>query len=170
MPRPPVATVFGILNIVFGAMSLLCSPLSLIMTMVPMQTNNPASEIIHESMPLQFWLYAATVIGMVGGAVLLAAGIGLLKMQPWARITSVVYAIFAIVFGVVGQVVNWFLLIMPLMEQAKNQNGPAAAAGIGGAIGGMAGGCFGLVFPILLLIFMTRPKVVAALRNQSPVA
>ena len=37
---------------------------------------------------------------------------------------------------------------------------------MGAAIGGVMGGCFGLVYPILLLVFMTRPQVVAAFKAQ----
>ena len=33
---------------------------------------------------------------------------------------------------------------------------------IGGAIGSSIGGCFALIYPVLLLIFMTRPKLAAA--------
>ena len=58
--------------------------------------------------------------------------------------------------GMVGMVVNYFLLMRPLLEQAQQMHGPAAAAAIGGAVGGTIGGCFGLIYPILLLVFMTR--------------
>jgi hypothetical protein len=100
--------------------------------------------------------------------VLLAAGIGLLHLKPWARILSMAYAIYAILFGILGMVVNFIFMIQPMLEQARQQQGPEAAGAIGGAVGGTIGGCFGLIYPVLLLIFMTRPKVVAAFRPPAP--
>jgi hypothetical protein len=89
-------------------------------------------------------------------------------MKPWARKLSIAYAIYALVFGVVGIVVNFLFVVRPMLEQAQGRQGPEAAGAIGGAFGGTIGGCFGLVYPILLLIFMTRPNVVAAFRTAVP--
>ena len=95
-------------------------------------------------------------------AVKLTAGIGLLRMKPWARLLSIGFAIYAIVFTILSMAVNFIFLLRPMLEEASHKHGPEAAAAIGGAIGGTVGGCFGVIYPILLLIFMTRPKVVAA--------
>jgi hypothetical protein len=94
----------------------------------------------------------------------LAAGIGLLMLKPWARTLSIVYAIYSILQAIVGTIINYFLLVRPLIEQAQNSSGPEAAAAMGGAIGGTIGGCVGLIYPALLLFFMMRPNVVAAFR------
>jgi hypothetical protein len=98
---------------------------------------------------------------------LLIAGIGLLLMKSWARTLSIIYAIYALVAGVLGLVVNFMFLVRPMLERAGQQHGPEAAGALGGAIGGTFGGCLGLVYPILLLIFMTRPKLVAAFQPTS---
>jgi len=99
---------------------------------------------------------------------LLAAGIGLMMLKPWARLVSIGYAIYAIVFGIVGMVINFFFLVRPMIEHAQQQSGPEAAVAIGGAVGGTIGGCFGLIYPIVLLIFMFRANVVGAFKPQTP--
>ena len=102
------------------------------------------------------------VLGLLVSLALLAAGIGLLMLKPWARIVSILYAIYSIVMLIVGSVVNYFFLIQPLLQQAQQKQGPEAAGAVGGAIGGMFGSCFGLIYPVLLLIFMLRPNIKAA--------
>lgn len=104
------------------------------------------------------------VLGLAARVILLAAGIGLLKLKPWARTVSIAYAIYAIVMILVGAVVNFIFLVQPMLEQAHQKQGPEAAAAIGGVVGGTFGSCFGIIYPILLLIFMMRANVVAAFR------
>jgi hypothetical protein len=58
-------------------------------------------------------------------------------------------------------------LVGPLLEQASHSQGPAAMGAAGGAIGGLAGSCFGLIYPIVLLVFMFRKNVVDYLRSQT---
>ena len=54
----------------------------------------------------------------------------------------------------------------PLLDQANAAaGGPEQAAAIGGMIGGLFGGCLGMVYPIVLLIFMCRRNVAEALRG-----
>jgi hypothetical protein len=69
----------------------------------------------------------------------------------------------------VGDVINYFFLIQPMLQKAHAEQGPEAAGAIGGAIGGLFGGCLGMIYPILLLIYMTRQHVIAAFnRAASP--
>jgi uncharacterized membrane protein len=166
MKRPTAVTVFGVLNLVFGGLGLLCTPLSAIGLFLPVQPENPMSRIFEENPGYRLYLIVSAGVGILAALVLIAAGIGLLKMKPWARLTAIGYSIYGIVTGVVGIIVSAIFLFEPLMIQARSQ-GPEAFAAIMGLTGGMAGGCFGLVYPILLLIFMTRPKVRNAFLPQS---
>jgi hypothetical protein len=167
MQRPTSVTVFGILNIVFAALAILGLIGSIALFFVP-AANNPVIKIIHENPFYAAWLKISILLGLLSCSALLAAGIGLLRLKSWARTLSIVYAIYAIVFGILGTVVNFFFIIRPMLEQARQQHGPEAAGAIGGAIGGTIGGCFGLIYPVLLLIFMLRPNVVAAFRPIPP--
>ncbi|MEI6211425.1 MAG: hypothetical protein WCR06_07340 [bacterium] len=157
--RPTVVTVFGILNIVFGAMGLVCMPISLLMTFAMPVQGNPFLQAMRDNPLLHVWTYVSGVLGLFGCSVLLAAGIGLLKVKPWARLASIGYGIFAIVAGLIGLVIQ-LLVMVPLLRDAPS--GPAGAAVFGGVVGGVIGGCVGQIYPILLIIFMMRPTVKAA--------
>ena len=49
-----------------------------------------------------------------------------------------------------------------MWDQVKQAEGPEAAGLIGGLVGGVMSSVFGLGYPIVLLIFMTRPALVGA--------
>ncbi len=78
MQRPTAVTVFGILNIAFGAMALVCTPLSFLMSFasqamlenmpdVP-QAENPFQEMM-EAPGFMTYTYVTTALGMaVGGS------------------------------------------------------------------------------------------------------
>ena len=119
-------------------------------------------KLIHDNPAYAMWMKISVGLGLLVSVALLAAGIGLLKLKPWARTFSIGYAIYSLVMVPVGMVVNFFLLTRPLLEQAHQQHGPEAASAIGAAVGGLFGSCFGLIYPVLLLIFMLRANVKAA--------
>jgi hypothetical protein len=161
MQRPVAVTVFGILNLLFaviGAFSIISTAVLLALPNVP---NNLIFKMMRENPTYSAWTKVSLSFGALACLVLLAAGIGLLKLQPWGRKLSIGYAIYAIVAALAGTAVNAMVLIPPVL-QAGDHQGPEYAGMVGGAIGGTIGGCFGVVYPILLLIFMTRPKIVAA--------
>lgn len=168
MQRPKSVTVFGILNIVFAGLGL-CGTAFSVMLFMPSSAaaNNPVVQIIQSSPGYAAWMKVSVALGVIVAAALLAAGIGLLNLKPWARTLSIVYAIYAIFMVLIGDVINYIFLIQPMLQKAHGEQGAEAAGAVGGAIGGLFGSCFGLVYPILLLIFMTRPQVVAAF-SQSP--
>jgi hypothetical protein len=168
MQRPTSVTVFGILNIVFAVFGVFGLIASIALFFVPAGSNNPVIKIMHENPAYASWLKICIPLGLLSCAALLAAGIGLLCLKSWARRLSIAYAIYAIVFGILGTVVNFMFLTRPMIEQAQQQHGPEAAGAIGGVIGGTIGGCFSLIYPVLLLIFMLRPKVVAAFQPPRP--
>jgi hypothetical protein len=169
--RPTSVTVFGILNLVFAGLGLcgLCFGLIPIIGMeaMPNQPPNPVIELMKENQAYYVFTVVTMALGFVATVVLGLAGFGLLKMRVWGRQLSVVYALYAIIAGIVGMIANWFWLVGPLMEQANAAGaGPERAGAIGGVIGGAFGGCIGLIYPVLLLIFMMRPNVVQAFRDQ----
>src|SRR5208282_3820870 len=166
MQRPTSVTVFGVLNIVFGALGILGIIFSAISLMVisPNATNNPVLEIMRNSPGYAVCMKIMMPLGVLACGVSIAAGIGLLKLKTWARILSIGYAIYSIVAGIIGWVFNYIFLMHPLLEQASQKQGPEAAVLIGAAIGGTFGGCIGMIYPVLLLIFMFRPNIVAAFR------
>ncbi len=143
-PRPVSVTVFGILNIVFGSLVLLCAPFSLL-------TMSAMPGLMSPTPVARAWLIVGQVIGLLGAAVLLSTDIGLLKLRSWARRWAVGYAWFAIAWDILAVGVNAVLM-------AGNAFGYSSEA-IPGAIGGMIGGLVGLAYPILTVIFLRKPRV-----------
>ncbi len=169
MNRPTSVTVFGVLNIIFGALGLLSIVFSAAMFFAPQpDMSNPAIRIFSRTPILMLWMKVGVVLGSVTSVAVLASGIGLLQLRPWARTASIIYGVYAIIMGMVGTVINYLFLFGPLMEEAQHSRGPEAAGAIGGAIGGVAGGLIGLIYPVLLLVFMYRPNVVAAFSVDEP--
>ena len=168
MQRPASVNVLGILNIVFAGFGVLGLMTSIVMFYLPGNSTNPVIKMMLENPTYAAWLKLCIPLGLLSCLALLAAGIGLLRLRSWARTLSIAYAIYAIVFGLVGTVVNFLFLVRPFLEQGRQQQGPEAMGAIGGAIGGVIGGCFGLIYPVVLLIFMLRPKVAAAFHPPAP--
>ena len=167
MQRPTAVTVFGVLNIVFGVMAVTCTPFALITTKLSQsmldnlpeasRMENPVLEMM-QSPGFMAYTYVSTAVGMAFGALLIAAGIGLLKLRPWARLVSIGYAVYSWVGTAAGQVIAYFLLYAPMLETAPPSGGPASAAFVGPVVGS----CVSLVYPTILLIFMLRPEIRAA--------
>jgi hypothetical protein len=167
MKRPTSVTVFGILNIVFAAFGILSVFGSVMLFAATSATsNNPVIRIIHNNPAYAAWLEVSIGLGLIVSGALLAAGIGLLQLKPWARIISIVYSIYSLVMVPVGTAISYVYVTQPLLAQAHTSQNQEAAA-IGGTIGGMIGGCFGLIYPVLLLIFMLLPKVASAFRPEN---
>lgn len=170
MQRPTSITTFGILNIIFAGMGVfgIISIMALLTMTAASADNNPVIRIMLENPAYTMWMKVSIPLGVLAIGVLLAAGVGLLRMKNWGRTLSISYAIYAIVIGILSTVLNILLVVPPALEEASRLQGPEAAGAMGGVIGGAIGGCFGLIYPIVLLIFMTRPKLVAALRTATP--
>jgi hypothetical protein len=168
MQRPVSVTVFGILNIGFAAFGVFGVFATLaLFSMESAAAGNPVIRIMQENVAYAGWMKITIPFGILACLALLACGIGLLMMKSWARKLAIGYSIYAIVFGLISIVVNFLFLFRPLMQEAAQNQGPEAAGAIGGAIGGTVGGCFSMIYPILLLIFMTRPKIVAAFSSSN---
>ena len=164
MQRPVTVTVFGSLNIGFSAFGLIGMVATIALFSASAMSNNPAVSIMRESPAFAAWMKVNIPLGILSCLLLLTAGIGLLMLKEWARKLSIGYAIYAIVSGLAGIVMTFVFVTRPMLERASQAQGPEAAGAIGGAIGGGIGGCFSLAYPIILLIFMLRPKVAAAFR------
>jgi hypothetical protein len=142
--RPAPVTVFGILNIVFGSLGLLCAPLELIVILaMPQVVNLPTGA--------RASLLFSAPVGFGCSVLLIVVGIGLLYLRAWARVWCLGYGWFAIVWGIVGMVVH----VGFVTSGDYGYSHDAIAAMVGGVIGVLAG----LVYPILLVVFMRRPNV-----------
>ena len=151
-PKPGSIKVFGILNVVFGAIGLICGGFGFL-TLVVMQSSSDMGNAIQSAMSAQYsGGYMTAVIGLLLNIFLLTCGIGLLKERNWGRTWSLGYAVLGIIHAVVGAIGAVIFA----------QAGPAAMVAGFGAIIGTA---IGVIYPICILIFLTRPNVVEALKE-----
>lgn len=160
--RPPSATVFGILNLVFGVLGV-CGSIFTLGLLVAFSIPDVSAELLQMEGMEQFQdgtyravLMGQTVVGIVLVGILIGSGIGLLKFQPWGRKLANWYAIPQIFMVVVGSAASFMFVVLPALDRAS---GPAEEAGAYfGMVGGVVGLLFGLLYPVLLLIFMNRKK------------
>jgi len=143
-------TVIGVISISLASLGLICIPISVAGTAL-----SPSSPQIDEFMPAWFSVYQMTsyAISMGMSVLLLVAGILLLKRRPAGRTLHLVHAMISMVMAVFGAVIT----VMIVSRMAEGAPAPMRAAFIGGAIGGTV---FGMAYPIFLLVWFFRRKIV----------
>ena len=143
--KPAAVTVFGVLNIVFGVLGLLISSLIIFGMMTADETRRLVSSY-------KIFLLVMNVVAFGFSVWLSVLGIGLLGLAKWARRGSIIYACLGILLSVIETGVNVLVLSLNWITVPKE--------GLPGFIGGMCGGFVGgLIYPVLLLIFMQTAKV-----------
>lgn len=163
--RPVSVMVFGILNIGFALLGMVGALVSVFVLSRVHTHSNPFLDQMHNNPLYQTWMSISMPLGGIVSVALLAAGIGLLMLQNWARIVSIVYGIYSIVAGLIGLGVT-FSVFMSIFSQSNNPSMKGTMIAV--MFGGVFGGAIGLAYPVLLLIFMTRPRVIAAFRPEQP--
>jgi hypothetical protein len=159
---PTSVQVFSILNIVFGVLGLCGMVAAGALLAGPALGPNPALDAMQQSGFFRVFTIVGLVLGFLAAVVLVASGIGMRGLKPWARKAAIGYALYAILSVIAGTVVNAVYVWQPLWDQLGGPMGPAEAGAMGGIIGGIVGSCLGVVYPALLLYFMLRPNVGAA--------
>ena len=168
MQRPTSVTVFGVLNIVFGALGLLSTAVSMVVLFAVDAQAGAMDPFANVNPVWNMWIKVSIVLGVVAMLVLIASGIGLLNLRPWGRTLAIGYSIYAIAAGLIGTAMQFSYVVQPMLEQFEVHGGPEAAAAMATVIGGLLGGCIGLVYPALLWYYMTRQHVVAAFSGIPP--
>ena len=92
MQRPTSVTVFAILNLVFAALGVFGLIGSLTLFTTVDAGNNPVVKIMQDNPGYKTWIMASIPLGLAACIVLLASGIGLLSLKPWARWLAIGYA------------------------------------------------------------------------------
>ena len=161
--RPTALIVFGILNIVFGLLGICGTAASSAMFFVELPRDplvpNPALELIQSNPTYRTLMLVMIGLGLLASLALLVAGIGLLRSKAWGRTLSIGYAWYGIAGAIFGMIVNWVYLVQPMLAKMDPAFGPAEAATVSTAVSGLLGGCFGMLYPIVLLVFMYRPAL-----------
>ena len=147
--RPMSVTIFGILNIGFGLLDLLVTLFSMFVLPRMSVAENPILKQMHGNL----WTKITTPLDGIAAVFLLAAGVGLLLSKNWARIISIIYGAYAILECLVGGIVTLC----------------SGAPGLT-MVFSLFGGVVTAVYPVLIIYFMLRPNVVAALKPEPPTA
>jgi hypothetical protein len=196
MPRrkvPTVVTVLAVFHFIvggFGLLSGLCGGIFLLIS-----GGNPArlfafipeaqkqlevqQRILTERVPF-YTAYQAEglVVGLVLSALLVAAGVGLLRLRPWARVLCMVYAPPSILQTLFAAFYT-LVYVTPASQEAARQapfgaNPQAAQAAQAGAEAGAAVGLIlsafmfllMLAYPVITLVIVLLPSVGAAFRGE----
>lgn len=131
------------------------------------QSNNPAMKVMSANPAyILTWMRISISMWVIASALLLAAGIGLLLLKPWARWTSLGYGIYAIVMSIAGPVIFYCLLLGPSMGQSREPLGPYPMLFFMVVAGIIGSALLALIYPGFLLYFMTRPHIIAAFRSS----
>jgi hypothetical protein len=196
-PPPASIKVFGILQIVFGGLALLCSllgALGLAMSfamggaagggaaapnlkpqekeMVEFQQSLPT---IQDKQPGgKVVQYAQAGLDLVLSVVMIVSGIGLLQMQAWGRLLAIGYSVVSLlqkVFGIVYAVAFTIPATNQLIETFAPKFPPAQTMASLFRMIAYATPIVMLViavYPTLVLIFMLKGSTARALRSDRP--
>jgi hypothetical protein len=158
--RPVSVTVFGILNIGFGVLKY-CGLLFMQVLMRLKLPGNSALAAVKSDPSAAAWNHFSVVISILFGIVLIASGIGLLLMQSWSRLLAVYFSVVAMLVVLAGAPFSHRLM----MRSLTTTQWPGVAPGVIEAVAQIffaVGIVFALAYPVLLLVYMTRPRVVEA--------
>jgi hypothetical protein len=112
-------------------------------------------------------------VSMLTAVMMIAAGIGLLKMRPWARSLSIAYAVLSILSTVFFLIYGLAYVLPAMLAFLRDAAAdPAFAALPPGTLAGAEGGAYAgiitpplfIIYPIAVLVIMLLPSTVAAFR------
>lgn len=186
--RPTAVTVAGILNIIFGSVGLLCytcAGLSYLffVSLADMPGGiNPVRhmmDFLNREIPgYTAFLIISTSLGFLLAVLLLTSGIGLLNLQPWARVLSLLYAVVTILTQI-GALIYTLGYVNPamarwerdLMGEMARVGRPMPPGGLGTNLTfnnamSLVVGILWIVYAIVLIVIMLQPHVSAAFAGR----
>ncbi len=183
--RPTQVLVVAIIDIIFGALSLLntCCLGSVILGGLALLNSAAGTKevealkkiftIMNDNVPgLVTFLVISLSLELILGIVLLIAGIGLLKMHNWARTTALVWAVLAIILQI-GTGAYAITVMNPGMAKAQeeikreipqqgNVKGNPFGDNLTNSVSQIIGMIIGVALAATNLIILLMPKTVAA--------
>jgi hypothetical protein len=177
-PRPTGLTVVAVICIVLASLGLVCNGGTGVVNLLA----SGGTMLAGANQPhVPAWVYTSQAVEAFLGLFLdiawIVVGIGLLRLNPWARSLAVTVGVIHIIWllvvtgfnlGVVAPVMKQSMEQMPTAASAPAntqafQKGFAAGAAYGGPIFGLL---IGLILPVMMLIAVTRPSIKAAFRSN----
>jgi hypothetical protein len=172
-PRPTSVTVLAIIAIAWGSLATLASLLALVQYLGINFGPNPVMDALRRDRLVLSVSVGGIVVRLILSIALLWSGIGSLALKPAARLMMIWYAILDIAASVALVLVN-LAVVNPRTEQIMLQvvasnpqlNTPAMKSIMRiSSYGGIVLALLLLVWPGLILYFMTRPRVKDAFRR-----
>ncbi len=151
--RPASVTVFGVLNIIFASLTLICTPVAIITIFMPSQSSRAGS--IDPNAVATGWLLFTALLGMICSAIQLASGIGLLNLKKWARQWAVRLSYFGIGWGFFAIIINIILTLTGAFGYQQDYVPTAIIMDFFMLF-------VGLIYPILLIIFLSKSHIKSA--------
>ena len=186
--RPTAVLVLAILNIVIGSLFTilaLCSGLSLLLAPLlarvipfPPGQPNPLLEMqdVYRSIPGFVPVMSAYMtLWLLTSVLLILGGVGMLKMRPWGRKASLIYAVYTLAATVANTAYTVVLVNPPMQKYTEKmladvakQGAPNPLAnnfmmsGAASTIGAIVSMLFYCAYPVVLLVVLNQRQVKAA--------
>ncbi len=155
--------VFGILQILFGALCALMVPFMIFAMVVSLLADNAVAQPTNSIM-----MIPAILIYALLAAWFITMGIGSLKARRWARALILVSSWFWLVCGICG--LTFFLLFMPGMYDSMAETGelPRGAILVMKYVMAAFMTIFYVLIPGVLVLFYRSPHVKATCQSRDP--
>ena len=160
MQKPTAVVVFGILNIVFGAMVLCMFPCALGMQFIPAFAKAGQPDMM--STPFLRGCSMASLLVQVFMAIWqVSAGVGLVRSRSWGRTLAISYGYAIIFVALVSAVVGLVFVSPAIQQEAQKFPDPVFRDMMVYIVPFFIAlsSCSSLIYPVLLLIFMSRQNV-----------
>lgn len=168
--EPVVVKVFGILHLVFAGLGILGASWGLFIAVVgnPFLKLAPSSPQIQAQLDMQAKLNPMTIVtnslSLLIAVPMIIAGVQLLKKRKTALKWSNIYAFSSLGAKAIALVLA-FIFVIPAMQEVATTIVPSSDGGkamgkfmVVGAIGGVL---VSLIYPVLTLVLLNRPRVKA---------
>ena len=146
-------TALAVLNIIFGAVGLFGLFRLIILLIMPPAWMGRDYALMMSIPGYKTYAMVGGILQVSMGVLLLACGIGLLRLRDWARKGSMIYAAIAVVTVVIT--VLFLAWLIPAMEAAGVSSFQVDMM----RVSGFTGPVLGLVYPVVLLALLTRPMI-----------
>ena len=166
-------TAVGVISIVFGVLGLITYAWSSIAPFFPelFASYSGVAPSMKETMRIQRdtapWVAGGSVLESLCSLLLLIGGIGMTGRRPWSTKAARTWAVLKLIVAVVATIIGFCVqrAVYAAMAKEAAPGSPAAAtAGMGPvfvATMSLLGFAWAVVYPIFMLIWLSRPKVLA---------
>jgi hypothetical protein len=162
MQRPAAVSFFGFLNIVFAVFAIfgaLGALGDLALQGVPDDGKNPIVALMKNPAYVT-WVKTTIPMNLLYCALFFFSGIGLLRLAEWGRKLSIACGVYGILLNVGVAATNF-----NFSQHASSNNIPAHGSPTADLVIAMMGAVFGLIYPVVLIVYMRRPEITAAFRS-----